>query len=380
LGKSEPVSGESLSTNHREIVAQMGMFTRAARTRVSLKIALTGPSGSGKTYSALKLAQGMGKRIALLDTENGSGSLYAGLGEYDTVQIESPYTIQKYLEVIRAAEKEGYEILIIDSLSHAWAGEGGLLDQKSAKDARGGNNFTNWAEISKQQETLKAAILHSPLHVIVTMRSKMEYVQAEDERGKKSVQKLGMAPIQRDGMEYEFTTVFDVDMQHYAATSKDRTGLFDGVNQQITEKHGERLMRWLSGAAVLTVTDPAPKETPQAQQETATTDAVASAAKREADERAAAKAEADTAAKQAFANFALTADKRGFNTQEKPALNLLARTLLKKDRPTTADLVTAINLPEHAWGLAIDDTHAELARQEVEAAKKAQQTREAISK
>ncbi len=227
-------------------------FVKAQRQRVSLKMAVTGPSGSGKTFGALRLAFGLvgpKGRVALIDTENGSGSLYANLGDYDVLEIAAPFTVQKYTAAIQEAVAGGYEALIIDSLSHAWAGDGGLLDQKSAKDSRGGNGFSNWADISKVYEQFKSAILQSPIHIIGTMRSKQDYVIESDSRGKQTPRKVGMAPIQREGMEYEFTTVFDVDMTHTAATSKDRTGLFTDEISQLTEDHGRRLSAWLAGGA-----------------------------------------------------------------------------------------------------------------------------------
>jgi hypothetical protein len=225
----------------------MSLFKKAERKRVKLKIAITGPSGSGKTYSALELATGLGKKIALIDTENDSASLYSDRFEFDSLVIDPPYTITKYTEAVKAALADGYEVLVIDSISHAWAGDGGLLSKKEAMDARGGNNFANWGTITKEQETFKSALLNADIHMICTMRSKQEYAQI-GEGGKLKVQKLGLAPIQRDGMEYEFTTVFDVAMDHKAAVSKDRTGLFGDRIETLSQKTGEELLAWLGGA------------------------------------------------------------------------------------------------------------------------------------
>lgn len=226
-------------------------FRPATRQRVPLKLAITGPSGSGKTYGALMLAFGLAAdgKVAVIDTENGSADLYAQLGQYDTLTLQPPFTTQKYIAAIRAAAQAGYAVLIIDSLSHAWAGEGGLLQQKEQKDARGGNSYTNWAEITKFHEQMKAALLGSPMHVIATMRSKQDYVIETDSRGKSVPRKIGMAPIQREGMEYEFTIVFDVAMNHEASASKDRTGLFDGKFVTLDRSHGEQLRAWLESGA-----------------------------------------------------------------------------------------------------------------------------------
>ena len=221
------------------------MFKKAEKKSSKLKLAITGPSGSGKTYSALRLATGMAKKIAVIDTENGSASLYADKFNFDVIEIQPPFEIEKYTRAIEAAEKANYDVLIIDSLSHAWAGEGGLLEQKSNLDSRpNSNHWTNWNPITKQDNRFKNAFLHSPCHIICTMRSKQEYVQVE-ENGKKKIQKLGMAPVQREGLEYEFTVVFDIAMDHKAEASKDRTTLFVGKVFQVTEETGKELSRWL---------------------------------------------------------------------------------------------------------------------------------------
>lgn len=228
---------------------QKPMFKKAEKRAVKLKIALTGPAGAGKTFSALQIATGIGGKIALIDTENGSASLYADRFQFDTMDIDPPYTVQKYNEAIQAALDAKYDVLVIDSISHAWAGEGGLLQKKEALDSRGGNQYANWAPITKEHEALKAKILSSDIHTICTMRSKQEYALQEDEKGRKQVKKLGMAPVQRDGMEYEFTTVLDLAMDHSAAASKDRTSLFDGKLVKPDVTTGKALMEWLNTSA-----------------------------------------------------------------------------------------------------------------------------------
>lgn len=222
------------------------MFKKAHRQRVKLKLAITGPSGSGKTYSALRLATGIGGRIAVVDTENGSASLYSDRFEFDVMELKSPYTVPKFIEAVEVAVKEGFDILILDSISHQWRGEGGILSKKEQLDARGGNSFANWAKMTPEQEKfVSQAITNSNIHVIATIRSKQDHALVEGDKGKQKVQKLGLAPIQREGIEYEFTTVFDVAMNHEAATSKDRTGLFMDRVFQITEETGEELRTWL---------------------------------------------------------------------------------------------------------------------------------------
>jgi len=218
-------------------------FHKAERKKSKLRLALAGPAGSGKTYSALLIAFGLGGKVAMIDTERGSGELYDYLGEYDVCTLEAPFTPEKYTEAIKEAEKV-YDVIIIDSLSHAWAGEGGLLDIHGHIADRSGNSWAAWRQVTPRHNELVEAMLQSKSHIIATMRSKMEYTQVE-ENGKKSIKKLGMNPIQRDGMEYEFTVFFDLDHNHVATASKDRTSLFDGKFFKPSKETGKILLGWL---------------------------------------------------------------------------------------------------------------------------------------
>jgi hypothetical protein len=226
-----------------------------------LRLGIAGPAGSGKTYSALLIAFGIGGRVALIDTERGSGELYAHLGEYDVCSITSPFEPEKYTEAVKAAESGGYGVIIIDSLSHAWSGEGGLLDLHGHLSDRSGNSWAAWRKVTPKHNQLVEAMLQSPCHIIATMRSKMEYTQVT-ENGKTVVKKLGMNPIQRDGMEYEFTLFLDLDLDHVASAGKDRTSLFDGKFFKPTKDTGKSLIRWLEEGLV--VEEPATgKQEPQ---------------------------------------------------------------------------------------------------------------------
>ena len=221
---------------------------KAVRRKAKLRLGLAGPSGSGKTYSALLLAFGLGAKVGMIDTEHGSGDLYADLGDYDIINVDAPYTVKKYRDAIRAFEEGGYDVIIIDSLSHAWAGEGGLLDKqgKIADSGKPGmNSYAAWRTVTPEHNGLVEAMLTSPCHIIATMRSKQEYVQDKNDNGKTVIKKVGMAPVQRDGMEYEFTVMFDLDTNHVASTSKDRTRLFDGQYFTLTRDQGAQLLEWL---------------------------------------------------------------------------------------------------------------------------------------
>lgn len=220
------------------------MFKKAERKQAKLRLALAGPSGSGKTYSALLLAMGLGGRIAVIDTEHGSASLYADLVDFDAMELHAPYSPERYIEAIVAAEHAGYDTLIIDSYSHEWTGSGGCLEQNEtvAHQKFRGNTWAAWNETTPRHRKLTDKILTSSMHIICTMRSKTETVQGE---GKK-ILKLGMKSEQRDGTDYEFTVVLDLTHDgHTATASKDRTKLFDQP-ELISADTGARLLAWLN--------------------------------------------------------------------------------------------------------------------------------------
>lgn len=222
-------------------------FKKAERCKAKLRLAITGPSGSGKTYSALLIAKGLGGKVVMIDTENGSGNLYASAFDYDIGVITAPYDVRKYISSIHEAEEAGYDVIIIDSLSHAWAGEGGLLDMqgKIADNSNNTNSWAAWRQVTPWHNRLLETILTSQCHVIATMRSKTEYAVIENEKGKKEPRKIGLAPVQRDGIEYEFTTVFDLNNEHIATVSKDRTNIFDGQFFMPSIETGVALKKWL---------------------------------------------------------------------------------------------------------------------------------------
>ena len=226
----------------------IAQFRKAERRKAKLRCGIAGPSGSGKTFSSLLMAFGLGGRVALIDTENGSGDLYAHLGNYDVCPITAPFIPDKYIAAIKAAEEAGYDVIIIDSLSHAWAGEGGLLDmQGKIADSGKGNSYTAWRTVTPKHNALVEAMLQSKCHVIATVRSKQDYVQQKDEKtGKTEIKKVGMAPVQREGMEYEFTVFFDLTIEHIASASKDRTSLFDSRYIKPTSELGKELLAWLN--------------------------------------------------------------------------------------------------------------------------------------
>jgi hypothetical protein len=244
----------------------MSKFTKAEKRQAKFRGAITGPSGSGKTFSALLIAAGLGKKIAVVDTENHSASLYAGeknIPDFDILEIEPPYTITKYIDAIQEAVKEGYEVLVIDSITHAWAGEGGLLAQKEALDGSGrGNGYTNWAIITKDHEKFKSWLLKVDVHLIATMRSKQDYVLETNDKGKQAPKKVGLAPIQREGMEYEFTMVLDMAMNHFATVSKTRMNAFDGKFFMPDKKTGEEILNWLEQGTVAPKVPEPPKVAP----------------------------------------------------------------------------------------------------------------------
>ncbi|TSA22501.1 hypothetical protein D4R75_04900 [bacterium] len=181
-------------------------FQKAQRIVKKARIGLCGAAGSGKTLSALKIACGLGSRIALVDTENNSSVLYADRLDFDVLNLEPPFEIDKYIKAIHQAEVAGYDVLILDSISHAWAGEGGLLDTQGKLADGGMNSFTAWRKLTPQHNAFIEAMIRSKLHLIATMRSKMDYVVETNEKGKSVPKKVGLAPVQREGMDYECAT------------------------------------------------------------------------------------------------------------------------------------------------------------------------------
>lgn len=252
-------------------------FRKAERRKAKLRLGVAGGPGSGKTASALLIAYGITgdwAKIGMADTENHSGELYVGatiggvhFGEYQYTEIAKPYTPQKYIDAIKEAEAEGLECLILDSLTHAWAGEGGLLDQQGIIAERTGNSWTAWRKVSPLHNQLVETMLASKIHIIATIRAKMEYAQIT-ENGKSQVKKMGMAPIQREGMEYEFTVFFDLSQDHTAGSTKDRTSLFDGTFFRPSVATGQALLQWLETgmAAPAPEPEPAPVQQPPARQ------------------------------------------------------------------------------------------------------------------
>ncbi len=239
---------------------------KAVRERVFLKLVVTGASGSGKTYGALGIAKGLAPtgKVLVIDTENRSASYYAGRWDFDVVELEAPFTTQKYNEALQAAIDNGYEVVVIDSLTHEWAGSGGLQDQKFQKDSRGGNSFTNWNEMKQLHNKFTEKLLQSRIHVIGTLRSKMSYVLEQDEKGKATPRKVGMAPISADDMEYEFGLMFDVDRNtHLAIASKDRTNIFEGRSLNLDEAVGRELASWLATGGDLVPEPSKPTTKPQ---------------------------------------------------------------------------------------------------------------------
>jgi hypothetical protein len=233
------------------------MFQKAVRTQGKLRMTIDGPAGSGKTYTALRfahtIAQRMGGKIAVIDTERGSASKYVGEApdgvpwQFDTAQLVT-FGPDRYTEAILAAARAGYSVLVIDSLSHAWEGVGGALEMKD-KIAGNGNQFTAWREVTPLHNRMIDAILQAPMHIITTMRSRTEYVIETNEHGKViGVRRVGMAPVQRPGMEYEFDIVCDMDWSHVLTVGKSRC---PAVADMRVEKPGPEfirlLMEWLNG-------------------------------------------------------------------------------------------------------------------------------------
>lgn len=225
----------------------MAGFVKAKRSQAKLRLALTGVSGGGKTFSALSLAKYLGKKVALIDTERSSASLYAGEFDFDTLNLDN-FHPQNYIDAVNLAASGGYDVCIIDSLSHAWAGTGGTLELADAASKRtGANRFSAWKDVTPIQNKLIDSIISAPMHMIVTMRSKTEYVVEKDEKGRSIPRKIGLAPIQRDQMEFEFTVFGEMDQDNNLIISKTRCSALAGkVYHKPGKDIAEVLISWLS--------------------------------------------------------------------------------------------------------------------------------------
>ncbi|HET7321208.1 MAG TPA: ATP-binding protein [Longimicrobiaceae bacterium] len=222
-------------------------FKAATKKESKLRMGIVGPSGTGKTYSALRVAKALGGRVVVMDSEHGSASKYADEFTFDVFEPDS-FSPKVYIEFLREAAAAGYDVAIIDSLSHAWMGKDGALEMVDwAAKRNSGNSFAGWRDVTPLHNAMIEAILGARLHVIATMRSKTEYVVEEDSRGKKVPRKIGMQPVQRDGMEYEFDVVGDIDHDHNFIVTKTRCRtLKDAVIHEPGEEFGETLLKWLS--------------------------------------------------------------------------------------------------------------------------------------
>jgi hypothetical protein len=225
-------------------------FTPATKAGSKLRLAIDGPSGSGKTFTALKVATDLGKRVALIDTEHKSASKYADEFRFDTLQL-STFHPDTYIEAIAAAVAAGYDVLVIDSLSHAWIGTDGALEMVDKATSSGsGNSFAAWKGVTPKWNGLMNALVRADVHLIATLRSKTDYVIEQDARGKNVPKKIGMAPQIRDGADYEFDVYGSMSLDHVMTITKSRCRALDGA---VIEKPGAELAAtlrdWLSGDA-----------------------------------------------------------------------------------------------------------------------------------
>jgi hypothetical protein len=222
----------------------------AERKSTKIKMCLQGPSGSGKTYSSLLIAHGLCENwsnIAVIDTENNSAQLYSHLGPYKVLTLHTPYTPEQYISAIQICEQAGVEVIILDSITHEWEC---LLEYHSSLQ---GNSFTNWSKVTPRHNSFVQRLLTSPCHILATTRTKQDYVLSE-KNGKIVPEKVGLKSVQRDGLDYEFTLVFDLDIKNFASSNKDRTGLFNGrPDFRITNNTGTIIRDWCNSGKVTSI-------------------------------------------------------------------------------------------------------------------------------
>jgi len=259
---------------------------RAVRSQALARMALCGASGGGKTTGALLLARGMVEylleaghaqgtlegKVGVVDTERRSAALYSHILPFDVIELQAPYTPARYVGAMRALERAGCRVIVLDQISHAWAGAGGILETVDLLRSRSSNQFEAWKDATPEQNDFVESLLGCSAHIICTMRAKTQYVMEEytkrdGTKGQKP-KKVGLAPVQRAGIEYEFTTMLDLDVDgNIARASKDRTRLFWGKETRISAETGKALMHWLmEGEAIdrAAATEPSPEEAAEA--------------------------------------------------------------------------------------------------------------------
>ena len=223
---------------------------QSERKQVKLRLGLSGASGFGKTKSALLLAYGMTNdwsKIAVIDTENSSASLYSDLGNYNVLDLQAPYSPERYIQAIELCEKSNISVVIIDSVSHEWNGTGGCLDIHEKL----GGRFQDWGQVTPRHQAFINKILQSPCHIITTTRRKIDYSLDVGSNGKTQVVKHGTKEITREGFEYELTVNFElINENHLVKASKDRTSLFSNKPEfVITQDTGKMILEWCNSGA-----------------------------------------------------------------------------------------------------------------------------------
>ena len=224
----------------------MTQLRKATRQKAKIRLGLSAVSGGGKTMSAILIAKGLSNgdlsKVALIDTENGSGDLYANLGDYNVFTLQTPFTPESYINAIQECEKANMEVIIIDSITHEWEGKGGILE---ISNSMVGNSYTNWAKITPRHQAFIDAILQSKCHIITTVRRKQDYEMVTNDKGKLTPVKIGLKEVTREGFEYELTINLELDTKHNATASKDRTGLFMGAPEFVpSEETGKMILNW----------------------------------------------------------------------------------------------------------------------------------------
>ena len=245
----------------------------AAKTQRKARIAVIGPAGCGKTMTSLLLARGLAGdkgRIGVVDTEHGSASLYSRVVAFDKIEFKPPFTPARYSAAVKAVSAAGYDVLICDSMSQEWNGEGGVLQMVEANKARIRNDFAAWNGPSQEHEAFIQTVVGLPMHVISTFRSKTEY-SLVTENGRTKVEKLGMGAITRDQAEYEYDLVLEMTLDHKAVVTKSRISEFaDQVITKPDSETGAKLRAWLDdGAPEATLTPDSPAKAPSAGRATA---------------------------------------------------------------------------------------------------------------
>jgi hypothetical protein len=202
-------------------------FDKAVRTQRRARIALDGPPGSGTLFTALSLATAIGDKVAAIDTQRGRMSVYADTFPFDMCPPLSYFSPETLITALAHGADQGYDTVVISTLTQFWTGPGGVREQVSFAAKRGAGS--GWNEVRPLERRMLDALMGYPGHVIVTVRDKLDYVSEPDENGNQRRRVVALGPNWRDGLDYEFDIVATMHHPHTLVVTKAPTADLAGA-------------------------------------------------------------------------------------------------------------------------------------------------------